>query len=748
MTCSLQEIEEKRRQAIERRNARMQSLSKATSPPAPGQNKKITNYVTKNFIASTSKSQPTLTSFGVGLNRSTSSLSTNQNKSNNFLNKSYENQDLKRKNNSYPLSAPPSKLIKQINNNSINTINHSTASPTKVSPIDPNKFFNNQQIKGTISMISLTRFEVDIKYCPQFIEYCKTFKTRVYDQQRKLWSFDITEYNDFLKGLKDSAPQVQLAGLPQYVYRVFKNNASIKPEITEPDLSRIDPKLMETLMPFQREGVCFGIKKDGRCMIADDMGLGKTIQALGIAHYYKADWPLLIVAPSSVTHQWFQSILEFLPSVPVFDIVIFSRKQSYISDSKITIISYDLLMKNKDSIANTAFGTIILDESHTLKTLSAKKTEAVKKIVDKSKHIILLTGTPALSRPIELYSQITLIIPNFLTAHNYGVRYCNAEQTKFGWNYKGSSNTTELQLLLKSTCLIRRLKVDVLSQLPSKFRQIIMLDPNLIDEGTEEMKEAYKKCSQNKGNNHTTIIQCFNESSSQRIKAVCNYLEGVLEKEDKFIVFAHHKSILDAIMELLIRMNVKFIRIDGNTRAEDRKTLVDRFQERDNIRVAVLSITAANAGITLTAASLCIFAELYWNPGILCQAEDRIHRIGQNQSVIIRYLIAEKTVDDHLWPLLRTKLNFLTKAGLNQDFSLDNADVTKQIINGSPTSKQSKLDNFIAVASSQNLAESNKKVEENDKETKDAYNASTDVSDLMLDEDDEDLANIDLDMYQ
>ncbi|CAD6227673.1 GSCOCG00001353001-RA-CDS [Cotesia congregata] len=704
MACSPEEIERKRCEALERRNARLSTVAGINQQP------------------STSKPLQPLNS-GLGLNRSLSSGS--QSTLGSFLNKSHENLDLKRKTNSYPQSEPPSKLIKQINNTSIGLVNN------KISPINPTKFFHQeQQIKGTVSMVSLTRFEVDIKYCEPFIKYCKTLKTSMYDQKSKLWSFDITEYKDFMNGLKN-VPMVEITPLPQYVYRVFKENANPKPQKAEPDLSRIDPKLMETLMPFQREGILFGINKNGRCMIADDMGLGKTIQALGIAHYYEADWPLLIIAPSSLTHQWFQSILEFLPSVLVHEIVIYTSKL-YLDNNKVTITSYDLLVKNIGVFSGKRFGTIIVDESHTIKTLTAKKTEAVKKMIDQSNHIILLTGTPALSRPIELYSQISLIVPNFLTMHNYGVRYCNAEQTKFGWNYKGSSKATELQLLLKLVCCIRRLKADVLSQLPSKLRQVIMLDPNLIDKGTEEMKEAYQKCSQNKGNLHTTIIQCFNESSSQRIKAVCNYLEEVLENQQKFIVFAHHKCILDAITDLMIKSKVKFIRIDGSTRPEDRKAMVDRFQTQKNIMVAILSITAANAGITLTAAKLCIFAELYWNPGILCQAEDRIHRIGQNESVVIKYLIAEKTVDDHLWPLLRTKLDFLNKAGLNQDFSLDSADISKQVISESSDSKQGKIDEYFKMSSS------NFKTD----------NALADKVNLMLDEDDEDLASIDLDAFQ
>ena len=102
-----------------------------------------------------------------------------------------------------------------------------------------------------------------------------------------------------------------------------------------------------------------------------------------------------------------------------------------------------------------------------------------------------------------------------------------------------------------------------------------------------------------------------------------------------------------------------------------RKHLCDAFQCDDNVRVALLSITAANAGLTLTAAQLVVFAELFWNPGILTQAEDRAHRIGQTDSVTVRYLVAKCTADDELWPMIQRKLEVLNKAGLSKDNFMD-----------------------------------------------------------------------------
>jgi len=124
---------------------------------------------------------------------------------------------------------------------------------------------------------------------------------------------------------------------------------------------------------------------------------------------------------------------------------------------------------------------------------------------------------------------------------------------------------------------------------------------------------------------------------------------------------------MKGVESMLEKEKVGFIKIEGKVSSEARKTLVDRFQTVDSVKVALLSITAANCGITLTAAQLVVFAELFWNPGVLCQAEDRVHRIGQTDSVVCQYLVARGTADDSLWPMIQKKLVVLNKAGLSKD---------------------------------------------------------------------------------
>ena len=130
-----------------------------------------------------------------------------------------------------------------------------------------------------------------------------------------------------------------------------------------------------------------------------------------------------------------------------------------------------------------------------------------------------------------------------------------------------------------------------------------------------------------------------------------NHKKGI----DKFIVFAHHKVILDALDDLVFSKNIDYIRIDGSVEPQERKQLVDIFQKQDKCRVAILAITACSTGLTLSKANTVIFAELYYTPAIMIQAEDRAHRIGQTNQVNIIYLYGLATIDEILYPRIREK---------------------------------------------------------------------------------------------
>ncbi|KAL1496993.1 hypothetical protein ABEB36_008027 [Hypothenemus hampei] len=441
----------------------------------------------------------------------------------------------------------------------------------------------------------------------------------------------------------------------------------------EVDISQIDPNLFETLLPFQLEGLQFGIQREGRCLIADDMGLGKTFQALGIMVYYKNDWPLLIVTTASMKNVWEETIFKHIPSVSIMEVQYMVSSKDFIGNSSVLIVSYDLMSRCVDKLLQRGFGCIIIDESHNLKNYKTKVTQAAIKLCKMVKRVVLLSGTPAMSRPKELYSQLCLIDERFFGSFfEFAKRYCDMQQTVFGLNSSGQSNLQELEFVLKKKFMIRRKKEDVLGSLPDKTQEIIKLDVKLKDLKKEEKERLDVLSSQYEetkkaADKQTILLHFFCETAKIKLAAVCSHVEKVLMSKQKILVFAHHLAMLDGIEKVLKYHEYKYVRIDGNTSTEQRKYFIDKFQTDDNYLCALLSITSTNAGITLTAAQNVIFAELHWNPSILSQAEARVHRIGQNKPVLIQYLLADGTADNHIWKLLKEKENILKGMGLMKE---------------------------------------------------------------------------------
>lgn len=532
-------------------------------------------------------------------------------------------------------------------------------------------------VSGKVYLISQERFEVNpSEFCTPLINIFKSIPSKNYDPNSKLWNFLIDDYEDFMSKVALLAPHVVMGAIPAFVLKVLRQ-PTMNPENV--DLSPIEATLRHKLMVFQEEGVRFGISRHGRCMIADDMGLGKTFQALAIASFYRHNWPLLIVTTSSMRETWQNKIHELLPSVPLMNIVTLTtgKDAQMVADrqTEVVIVSYKITSMHTDLLKSKKFGVIIIDESHYLKSSKAQCTVVLSKLARNCRRVILLSGTPALSRPVELYTQLALIEPAFIPYIDYGKRYCDGKQSTFGWDMTGQSNLAELQIVLQKKFLIRRTKEQVLTMLEGKTRETVLLDRSLLqfskeqEQGLSQMAKAYQATGARTSDRQAALLTFFSESARVKIPAICKYIRQLLRDPStgKFLVFAHHKNMIDALCLTLDEEGVHYISIVGSTPAHSRADLVDKFQYTDSCRCAVLSITAASSGLTLTAANLVLFAELHWNPGILTQAESRAHRIGQSGAVCARYLIAQGTADDYIWPMLQGKLNVLNNVGLSKD---------------------------------------------------------------------------------
>lgn len=264
--------------------------------------------------------------------------------------------------------------------------------------------------------------------------------------------------------------------IPAAVLKIFENAHEIaRRRATDAfDLGGLEAPLRAALFPFQREGIQMALARNGRVILADDMGLGKSIQALGIASYYRTEWPLLIVAPASMVASWHEQVLRWLPSVQPASISVMYDGKGQL-DGLVNIGSFDLLARNAPLVSSRNFRVVVVDESHALKNKDSKRSKALIPLVMKASRAVLLSGTPALSRPVELFSQIMAVSPKLFPKYfEFGVRYCAGHQGFFGWDMKGCSNSQELNLVLQNTIMIRRTKDEVLTQLPPKIRQQVL----------------------------------------------------------------------------------------------------------------------------------------------------------------------------------------------------------------------------------------------------------------------------------
>jgi len=442
------------------------------------------------------------------------------------------------------------------------------------------------------------------------------------------------------------------------------------------------------LYPFQKAGVEYALSKNGQVLIADEMGLGKTVQALATVHLLKA-FPCLVVCPATLKYNWIDEIKKFTD----YKAVVLSgnpknakfKLKDIVNQVQFVIINYDILQKWEEEILScNCFKAVVFDESHYIKNPKAKRTKSAMNIAKNIPHKILLTGTPILNRPVELISQLKVLGVFDKIANgwfDYVNRYCDAKQTRFGWDVSGASNLDELNEKLREICMIRREKKDVLKELPEKIRTPIHVDienekeykkaekefvryikelMNKIGASQEEITEKLMKISANETIvKLTKLRQIVAEGKlNSAVKWIENFFENNPNK--KLVVFCYHREIQDKLYEMLKDYNP--LRIHADMKPEERQKTVRLFQEDNNHKLIILGIKVGSEGITLTKADTMLFVELYWTPAILQQAEDRIHRIGQDNNVNIYYIIGRNTIDEYMWELLERKERIVKEA--------------------------------------------------------------------------------------
>lgn len=505
------------------------------------------------------------------------------------------------------------------------------------------------------------RIEISFPYDAGLIAWVKTLSGRRWHSADKKWTADLNIMNTDALHTKGASLDKKLTAWWQQ--QTYKPSVQINTD-------RL------ALYPFQRIGIEYIESHNGRALVADEQGLGKTVEALGWLRCRPDARPAVVACPASLKLNWEREAHRWCPDDSVQ--VVNGREQVNITAS-VVIVNYDILATTETREVNgqeklvtvcradikaVQPKVIIIDESHSIKSAKTLRTAAVLDLCRNAPHVIALTGTPILNRPVEIFTTLKAVKPAlFPSFWQFAQRYTAAAHNRFGWDFNGASNTEELHKKLTETVMIRRLKSEVLPDLPQKVRAHVPLEisnekeclyaeKQFINWVTREFgKEKAERTA--KAEALAQIEYLKQLCARGKLVAAIEWISNFLESGEKLVVMATHKEILSELTEKFGTIAVK---IDGSTPGVARQEAVDRFQTDDKIRLFIGNIQAAGVGLTLTAASNLAFLELPWTPGALVQAEDRIHRIGQEaESVNIYYLLAASTMDEKIAAMLEAK---------------------------------------------------------------------------------------------
>lgn len=350
----------------------------------------------------------------------------------------------------------------------------------------------------------------------------------------------------------------------------------------------------------------------------------------------------------------------------------FVRDTGGAGHTTVLLVNYDIVKKLISVIDKVTYDLIILDECQYIKNPKASRTQA--SLAIPAKRRVFLTGTPILNRPVELWPMVNAIDPEGMGKSFFGFaqRYCGAKQVRAGrkmvWDFTGASNLEELQDKMRQGFMVRRLKADVLKELPAKRRQIIPLEAN----GASSILKAEKKLIEQLGFEEaaralegqsaafTEMAKLRHDLGVAKVEKALDHIKDMLDSVEKVIVFAHHHDVIDGLRDGLSEYGL--VTVTGQTPGADRQRAVDLFQTDPGCRVFLGNIKAAGVGLTLTAASTVVFVESDWTPGWMQQAEDRAHRIGQTESVLVQYLVFDGSMDAVLAQTLVSKADISDRA--------------------------------------------------------------------------------------
>ena len=471
----------------------------------------------------------------------------------------------------------------------------------------------------------------------------------------------LDELDDFLRD-HEFVELTERAAIRREELRTARRRSKATVALSMAEDASLDlPPLGGELRPFQRAGVQYALTQR-RTFLADEQGLGKTVEALAALEADARAYPAVVVCPASLKLTWEREAAHWLPGRRTA--VVSGRsargwERAGADGADIVIVNYDIVDGHLERLAELGLRSAVFDESHYCKEPRARRTKACLALaaaVPADGLRLALTGTPILNRPKELVSQLRLI-------GRLGDFGSGAAMTR---RFRGSEALERLHWHLRAHCYVRRVKADVLPQLPPKRQVTIPVDlsneteyrlaeRNVVDwlrTQPLDLRELETRVAAALRNERLVQLNKLRQLAGRgKLAAALGWLSDFAESGEPLVVFADHVELQH---ELTARFpDAAHILGSDDTRARD--AAVRSFQSPDGPQVIVCSLRAAGQGLTLTRASNVAFLELDWTPARLAQAEDRCHRIGQGSAVTAWYLVAPDTIDETMADLLAVK---------------------------------------------------------------------------------------------
>ena len=464
----------------------------------------------------------------------------------------------------------------------------------------------------------------------------------------------------------------------KYVSNVIKKFDKVKSKNYE-----VPKDLNATLRDYQVSGFeFFKTLSDYQFggILADEMGLGKTIQTIAFLLSNK-DKKSIVITPTALIYNWKNELEKFAPTLKVGLLHAAKSEREKILDNidnyDVILTTYTTYKNDIDKYKNISFDYCIIDEAQNIKNPDAIITKAIKNVNAKVR--FALTGTPIENNLMELWSIFDFIMPGYLY-----------NKSKFKSIFvNNDKNIIELKNLIKPF-ILRRTKKEVITELPDKIEQKIIIDLE------KEHKRAYKgyvnlitrKIKENNQDNITVFSYltklrqlCLSpelmvknyQGKNSKLDVLINIIND--SSDEKILVFSQFTKVLEVIGKRLNEENISYSYLDGKTSAKDRVKLVEEFNTNNN-KVFLISLKAGGTGLNLTSANIVVHFDPWWNPAVEDQASDRAHRIGQKNVVNVIKLIAKDTAEERVINLQETKKELIEDV-INGN--LDNSSTLKNL---------------------------------------------------------------------